>query len=320
MIWWRTGRTRRVEGWRQRRSELTILLPLHELAALGTATCWALTGLISTDAVRALGAFHFNLIRQIFVTLLLVIIVLATGAWAGQTIVTVAILAVSGVIGILVGDTLNFAAVGRLGPRRAGAVFAMNAPMAAVLGWVILGEVLSFQSIIGICITAGGVAVAILGRARADAHRLETMTGTILAGTLIGLGAALGQASGSLIARPIMVGGMDPYLASLFRVGASGLAMGILAATRFAPPRPTEVTRKTLVLTATTAFIGLLVGMTLFLYALQGSQTGIIATLSATSPVIILPLLWLRTGQRPTAMSFCGALLAVAGLALIFIK
>jgi drug/metabolite transporter (DMT)-like permease len=60
--------------------------------------------------------------------------------------------------------------------------------------------------------------------------------------------------------------------------------------------------------------------MTLFLYALQGSQTGIIATLSATSPVIILPLLWLRTGQRPSGLSVLGAVLAVAGLAFIFLR
>ena len=73
-------------------------------------------------------------------------------------------------------------------------------------------------------------------------------------------------------------------------------------------------------LTAVTAIIGLLVGMTLFLYALQGSKTGIIATLSATSPVIILPLLWLRTGQRPSGLSFAGAALAVAGLGLIFTR
>ncbi len=295
-------------------------IPLHELAALGTATCWAITGLISADAVHALGAFHFNLLRQAFVTFLLAIIVLLTGAWVGQTVGTIAILAVSGVIGILIGDTLNFAAVGRIGPRRAGAVFALNAPMAALLGWVVLGEALPLQAILGICVTALGVAVAILGRPRANAHRLEALKGTIIIGVLFGLGAAGGQAVGSLIARPIMSGGMDPYLASLFRVGASGLAMGALAAFNFAPTKPGKITRKVLALTAATSIIGLLIGMTLFLYALQGSQTGIIATLSATSPVIILPLLWLRTGQSPTARSFCGAALAITGLALIFLK
>jgi drug/metabolite transporter (DMT)-like permease len=295
-------------------------IPLHELAALGTATCWAITGLISADAVQALGAFHFNLVRQAFVTFLLALIVMLTGAWVAQTTTTVAVLASSGVIGILVGDTFNFAAVGRIGPRRAGAIFALNAPMAALLGWIVLGEALPLQAVLGVCITASGVAVAILGRPHANAHRLEALKGTMLIGVVFGLGAAFGQAVGSLIARPIMTSGMDPYLASLFRVGASGFAMGVLAITNFAPPRPEKVSRNALILTATTAIVGLLIGMTLFLYALQGSKTGIIATLSATSPVIILPLLWLRTGQRPTAMSFFGATLAVIGLALIFLR
>jgi drug/metabolite transporter (DMT)-like permease len=295
-------------------------LPLHELAALGTATCWATTGLISADAVRALGAFWFNLLRQVFVTGLLALILTVTGGWHGLDGATIGVLALSGVVGILLGDTFNFAAVGRMGPRRAGAVFALNAPMAAVMGWAFLGERLPLQAVAGIAITAAGVAVAILGRPRADAHRFEQLRGGLVMGLVFGLGAAAGQAAGSLIARPVMLTGLDPWLASLFRVGASGLAMGLIAATPWAPPRSGPMTPVALVLTAATAVIGLLIGMTLFLYALQGSQTGIIATLSATSPVIILPLLWLRTGQRPTAMSFAGAVMAIGGLALIFTR
>jgi drug/metabolite transporter (DMT)-like permease len=294
--------------------------PIHELAALGTATCWATTGILASDAIRALGAFHFNLIRQVFVTLLLAGIVLASGTLAIPGWQAVLVLAVSGVVGILLGDTLNFAAVGRLGPRRAGAVFALNAPMAAVLGWLVLGERLGWQAGLGIAVTVAGVALAIMGRPASGAHRLEQVWGGLGMGVLFGLGAALGQAAGALMARPYMAGGLDPYVGSLIRVGASGLAMGVLSALPWAPPRPQEVSGQVLVLTAATALIGLLLGMTLFLYALQGSQTGIIATLSATSPVIILPLLWLRTGQRPTALSWSGGVLAVLGLALIFTR
>ncbi len=294
-------------------------LPIHELAALGTATCWALTGLISADAVRSLGAFHFNLLRQGLVTVLLLSVVVASGTLTLPGPAAIAILALSGVIGILLGDTLNFAAVGRIGPRRAGAIFALNAPMAAILGWALLGETLKPLAVLGIAVTAGGVALAILGRPRSGAHRLEALTGTLPLGILLGLGAALGQATGSLIARPLMLGGLDPYVASLARVGSSGLAMALIAIMPMGPASPRTVTPKVLILTAATAVIGLLVGMTLFLFALQGSQTGIVATLSATSPVIILPLLWLRTRQRPSLLSWCGAGLAVSGLALIFL-
>jgi drug/metabolite transporter (DMT)-like permease len=295
-------------------------LPLHELAALGTATCWATTGLIATDAVRAMGPFHFNLLRQGFVALVLVAVVTASGGWAGLGTGALVTLAISGILGILLGDTFNFAAVGRLGPRRAGAIFALNAPIAALLGWAILGETLNLRGIAGIGLTAAGVAIAILGRPPAMAHRFELTRGRVATGLAFGLAAALGQALGTLIARPLMAGGLDPWLASLIRVGASGLVAGMLAATPVAPPLPARPSGPILATALATALIGLLLGMTLFLYALQGGKTGIIATLSATSPVIILPLLWLRTGQRPTATSFLGAVMAVAGLALIFTR
>lgn len=295
-------------------------LPLHELAALGSATCWATTGLIAADAIRSLGAFWFNLIRQVFVTLCLAALVLASGSWTGLDSRSAALLALSGMVGILLGDTFNFAAVGRLGPRRAGAIFALNAPMAAILGWAILGESLEWRAALGIALTAAGVALAVLGRTRTDAHRLEQLKGTLAAGALFGLGAALGQASGSLIARPVMAGGIDPWLASLVRVGASGAAMSVLAALPGTPALPRPVTPAVWAMTLATAVIGLLLGMTLFLYALKGPETGIVATLSATSPVIILPLLWLRTRQMPRPMAWAGAALAVAGLWLIFTR
>lgn len=295
-------------------------LPLHELAALGSATCWATTGLIAADAIRALGAFWFNLIRQVFVTLFLAVLALTSGSWAVLDGRGFALLALSGLVGILLGDTFNFAAVGRLGPRRAGAIFALNAPMAAILGWAVLGEALPPRAAIGIALTAAGVALAVLGRTRADAHRLEQLKGTLVMGALFGLGAALGQATGSLIARPVMAGGIDPWLASLVRVGASGAVMAALAALPAAPALPRPVTPAVWAMTLATAIIGLLLGMTLFLYALKGPETGIVATLSATSPVIILPLLWLRTRQMPRPLAWAGAALAVVGLWLIFTR
>ena len=293
-------------------------LPLHELAALGTATCWAITGLFAADAVRALGPFYFNLIRQVFVTLLLAAVVLALGVWELPGWSAALILALSGVIGILIGDTLNFAAMARIGPRRTGAIFAMNAPMTAVLGWAFLGEALSIRGISGIALTATGVALAILGRPRSNAHRFETLQGTLFIGLLLGLGAAFGQAGGSRIWRPVMGGGTDPYFASLLRVGASGLTMAVISVSPFGPTQPARPSGHILLLTAGTAVLGLLIGVTLFLYALQSSKTGILATLAETSRGIILPLLWLRPAQRPSGLSLSGDAVAVVGLALVY--
>lgn len=55
-------------------------MPIHELAALGAAVCWALTGIISAGPAGHLGAPAFNRVRQIFVTAMLALYVLATGS------------------------------------------------------------------------------------------------------------------------------------------------------------------------------------------------------------------------------------------------
>jgi uncharacterized membrane protein len=73
-------------------------------------------------------------------------------------------------------------------------------------------------------------------------------------------------------------------------------------------------------MTALTGLIALAVGMTLLLFALSGGKVGIVSTLSATSPALILPMLWLRTGERPAAGAWAGAALVVVGMGLLFIR
>ncbi|MFV0359967.1 DMT family transporter, partial [Tropicimonas sp.] len=140
-------------------------MPVYELAALGAAACWAITGILSQSAAQALGPFGFNRLRQGMVAAMLAAIVFATGRWQGIESGDLLRLALSGVIGIFLGDTLLYVSLIRLGPRRAGALFALNAPIAAVMGWLFLGEDLPPLAILGVVLSTLGVAMTVLGRA-----------------------------------------------------------------------------------------------------------------------------------------------------------
>lgn len=294
-------------------------MPIHELAALGAAICWAVTGLLSAGPVAALGPFGFNLIRQGIVVAMLAVLVAATGRWQGLDPALLPPLLWSGLIGIFLGDTLLFFALRRLGPRRTGALFAMNAPMAALLGWAVLGEALSWQGAAGVALCSAGVAICVLGRG--GVNRFDTVQGHLGAGVALGLLAALGQAVGSLIARPAMAAGMDPMTGSLIRVAVAVACLAALMATRLPVTRITgRPTAPILGQVALSGFLAMVVGMTLLLFALQGGKVGIVSTLSALSPVAILPVLWAVTGERPSAASWAGALIAAAGMALIFLR
>jgi drug/metabolite transporter (DMT)-like permease len=296
-------------------------VPLHELAALGAAACWALTGVLAPGPVAHLGALAFNRWRQLFAVVMFAAVVALSGTWRQFDAATVPPLVLSGLVGIFIGDSLLFTAVGRLGPRRAGVLFALNAPIAAVLGWLVLGETLSARASAGIALTVAGVALAILYGRRAFGHAWEAVRGSLVLGAAAGIGAATGQAMGSLIARPIMAAGFDPFAASLLRVTVAAIGLSVLMRMTLLGVRQARpLTPRIGALTVLTAFLGLGVGMTLLLYALAGGKVGIVSTLSATSPVLILPLLWLRTGQRPGPGAWAGAALVVAGMALIFLR
>ena len=297
-------------------------MPIHELAALGAATCWALTGLISAGPAGHLGAPAFNRVRQIFVTGLLALYVVATGTWRELDAASVGPLLLSGLIGIFVGDTLLFATLNRLGPRRSGILFALNAPIAALLGWLVLGEALPVAAMMGIALTATGVFLAILfGKRRAQIHEWETIKGPLSIGVLLGLGAATGQAIGSILVRPVMATGLDPFVASLLRVGIAALCLNVLTQLPIPSVKPKgPLTLRVAAMTALTGVLALAIGMTLLLFALSGGKVGIISTLSATSPVMILPMLWLKTGERPAGGAWAGAALVVLGMGLIFLR
>jgi len=297
-------------------------MPIHELAALGAATCWALTGLISAGPAGHLGAPAFNRVRQIFVTGLLTLYMVITGTWRELDAASIGPLLLSGLIGIFVGDTLLFATLNRLGPRRSGILFALNAPIAALLGWLVLDEALPVAAMMGIALTATGVFLAILfGKRRAQIHEWETIKGPLSIGVLLGVGAATGQAIGSILVRPVMETGIDPFVASLLRVGIAALCLSVLTQLPIPSVKPKgPLTLRVAAMTALTGVLALAIGMTLLLFALSGGKVGIISTLSATSPVMILPMLWLKTGERPAGGAWAGAALVVIGMGLIFLR
>ncbi|GAB4576554.1 MAG: DMT family transporter [Roseibium sp.] len=293
---------------------------LHEAAALCAASLWALTGLLSAAPAQHLGAIAFNCTRMAMVALMLAVWVTAAGGWNTIDSGALAPLLLSGFVGIFLGDTALFLTLNRMGPRRTAMLFSLNAPMSAILGWLLLEEALTLPQVLGIALTFLGVLLAIrFGKRKSQLHKWEDIRGPLWTGVLIGVAAALSQSVGSLIARPVMETGVDPVAASGIRVGVAALALLILMRLPFSWVKPAgRLTLPVAGVIAVSGLLGMGLGMTLILFALSGGEVGIVATLSATTPAIMLPLMWWRTGEFPALGAWAGAGLAVAGSALLF--
>lgn len=293
---------------------------IYEAAALGAAALWALTGLLSAAPAQHLGAIAFNTTRMLLVTIMLCLWVALTNGWGSIGNDHLLPLILSGFVGIFMGDTALFLTLNRMGPRRTAMLFSLNAPMSAILGWLLLNEDLTFLQISGIGLIFLGVLLAIrFGKRKSQLHKWESIKGPLWIGVLLGLAAALSQSIGSLIARPIMEAGVDPVAASSLRVGTAALGLVLLSRLPYSWVKPAgKFTLPVVGVVALSAFLGMGVGMTLILFALSGGDVGIIATLSATTPALLLPMMWWRTKEAPALGAWAGAGLVIAGSALLF--
>jgi drug/metabolite transporter (DMT)-like permease len=298
---------------------------LSGVAALGAATCWAFGGLIAVEPTRRIGPLAFNRLRMTLVTMVLSALMLATGGWRTLLDGHAMALLLSGVVGILLGDSLLFSALARLGPRRNAVLFATNAPMTVLLAWLLLGETLGVWQVVGCLIVTFGVTLAVMfGRGRSagvgsGTAGWDSVSGPLWIGVALALGAALCQAFGVLIAKPALVAGVDPVAASALRTGISaiGLQVACRLPFRWAAERAQANARDYMFILGS-GLVGMALGMTLLLLALRDGQTGLVATLAATSPVLVLPLLRLLTKQMPPLPAWIGAGVAVMGTSLLF--
>ena len=295
-------------------------MSLFELAAICAAMTWALSAVIAAGPSAQLGAIAFNRVRMSIVFVLLAAYVAVSGGWRTLEAEHILPLVLSAIIGIFLGDTCLFLTMNRMGPRRSNILFSTNAPISAVLGFLFLGETIVAQKIVGIAIVFSGVILAIVfGKRRSQLDTWETVKGSLPVGIALGLGAALCQSVSSIIARPVMASGVDPATASALRVGVAVVLLSALIATGIRQVQPkAKLTLRTAALIGVSGVAAMGIGMTLVLFALSGGKVGIVATLSATTPAWILPLIWIRTGERPAAMAWVGAVLVIAGSGLIF--
>ena len=293
-----------------------------EWLALAAASLWAVAALISVKPARHLGAFAYSRWRMFLVSLMLASASLVTGGWQTLTESALPLLALSGLIGIFVGDTALFACMNRLGPRRSGLLFSCHALFSALLGLWLFGEQLGGWRLVGALLVLAGVMLAILFGRRGNAQQhneWEQVRGHLAVGIALGLTAALCQSLGAIIAKPVMMAGdVDAVSASGIRMGSALLAHCALRMLRVPLAMPhNPINRQVLGMIGINGFLAMALGMTLILVALRQGDVGMVAILSSTTPVILLPLLWWHSGMRPALPAWAGALLATLGTALV---
>lgn len=168
-------------------------------------------------------------------------------------------------------------------------------PVAGIVGWLMLGEIMSWHSWLAMLVTLTGIAICILVRGE-KGNRHKVRLKLPLRGILFGIGAGVGQGVGIVLSKI----GLGHYSAAI--PGSAPEAMSSMVP--FA--------------TLTTLF-GPVLGVSLSLMAVQKAEVGIVSTLFALTPVLIIAPYSIIHHQKITVKEIFGTLVSITGVAMFFL-
>lgn len=295
---------------------------MGELAALGTAFFWAFTAILFTVAVRRVGSVVVNRMRLFFALILLSIAhLLLQGKllpfaveperwiWLG----------LSGILGLVIGDTFLFQAFAVLGSRLAMLLMALVPVFSTILAWLFLGQILTIVQVLAILIAVAGVAwVGWISNTEGDKANKKIVP----RGMLLGLGAAFGQALGLIAAQKGLQGDFSPLSGTLIRMLVAVIVIWTIALLRGQITSTLEALGDRIALSATigATVVGPFLGVWLSLIAISLAPVGIASTLMSLTPIILLPLSRWFFKEQISGKVALGTLAALVGVAIIFVN
>lgn len=294
------------------------------LAAVLSAALFACSVIFGHRAARLAGSLEANFWRVVLATLFLAGWAFTFGGGCAGGGLGWFIL--SGAIGVGLGDFAFYHSLPRLGPRIASLA---GQCLMGVFG--LLFDALWLRTHIGVgqlvfsLVALGGVAIALGTREEIRSHARTLGTGLLLAAT-----GAAATAIGALFSKRAFVeiqatggsldGGTAGFQRMLGGIGVSLLVYALLRWTRGNPADPvlaiaTPERRRAWRWIVLNSLAGQTLGVSAMQWALATTSASLVLVIVATSPVLVIPLARLSTGERITVRAVAGALVSVAGVA-----
>ncbi len=292
-----------------------------EVAALATAFCWTVSAMCWTVAGRRVGSLAVNIIRL----LLAIPLFMAYNAVMLGTVLPPPVslhawiwLGASGVLGFFLCDLFFFRSFLLVGPRLALLIFSLAPPFSALFGWLMIGEQLTRWNWIGMAITMGGILCVVLESPEHNGGQLQ-MTWR---GGLYALLATLAQAVATVLSKIGVRDVESPFVATEIRLvaGLAGFLILIPLLRRQGQVFRAFRNGRAMRIMMLGAIAGPFVGVSLLMYAIKAIPVGLAQTFVSLSPVIVIPFSVVLFKERVSPRAILGAIIAVLGVALLFIK
>jgi drug/metabolite transporter (DMT)-like permease len=291
-----------------------------EIAAICAAIVWSIATWIYSQFSHHFTAMQLNIVKGVAASMMMLIVLpIAPHPMPSHIETThLVVLALSGVIGIAIGDSAYFAALKRIGPNKTLLLESLAPPLSGILALMFLGSELTLQSWFGVMITTVAVTFVVF-------QPSESGQKTHWSGIAFGLLASVCQASGVVISHYALVAGdLPPLLGALIRLSIGVLTVCMVI--KFFERAPFSGIKRNLYELGTKAlgwlllaiFVGTFLALWLQQVALKYANPAIAQTLIATSPLFIL-VIYVMRGDKVGYKSILGTFFALLGISLFFL-
>ncbi len=297
---------------------------MGEIAALAVAFCWSLTSIQFTLASQRIGSGAVNRTRLVLAMLYLSLahLLLYGELWPSHVEpFRWGWLGLSGTVGLVLGDACLYQSFLFIGPRRGMLLMTLVPVISILLAWGWLGETLYWAEIGAILLTAGGIAWVVSERQPEQRQTPDEDKKRYGLGILLGVGAALGQALGLVMAKRGLVGGFASLSATLIRMIVAVAVIWLFALVRGQVGTTWRAwkDKKAVIYLVSGSLTGPFIGIWLSMVAVQRAHVGIASTLMGLSPIIMIPLTNWVFHEKISPRSIAGTVVALAGAAAIFL-
>jgi drug/metabolite transporter (DMT)-like permease len=291
---------------------------IGELSALATAFCWSGSSISFAEASQLVGSVKVNVTRLLLAAVLLGVTLAIFEIPFGVSLSQLAELFISGILGLVLGDSFLFKSYGYLGARVSSLIMSTAPAITAILAFLFLHETLSLSALIGMIITLLGIALVIGGR-QTVTKTSPRMTGR---GVLYAFLGSCGQA-GRLVTAKLAFnqGPIDGLSATFVRIVSALillLPLSVVTGKIASSSSIFQFERKVFGLTLLGAILGPCLGITFSLIAIAHSKVAVAATIMAIVPIIMLPLVRILYKEILNWRAYAGAVIAVTGVAILF--
>lgn len=296
------------------------MIYLGEIAALITAFLWAGSSMAFAAAAHRTGTLQVNIDRLLFAFIFLSITIFLFDFKIFLSLEQMGYLAVSGLIGLVFGDTYLLKAYRHIGPRLAMLLMSLAPGLTALLGYIFLDETLSFLGLTGMGITLSGIIMVVVERGEQPSAKYKISK----IGIWYGILATIGQAVGLIIARfAFDLGEINGFTATVYRIIPSLIVLFTISLFLKQYNNPVKLYKEKTAafgFTVLGTVMGPFLGITFSLIAIANAKVGIAATIMSVVPIIMLPLVKIFYKENLSIKAITGAILAVAGVAILFLK